>query len=173
MIGSLTFAAVMAATMAATPCEGLKTISLPNTTITTAVFVPEGVFQPVTAPRGTLLRATPAATAPRTRRQRRARNSAAGTHHRARALPRRRGSASFFRLPDQHGTLASPCRQMERKIPGRRKRRLGRMDPGPRRSTGSHAGDGHCPSRRLRRRGKRYGASGGATGNSHSAIPKK
>ncbi len=45
MIGTLTFA-VLAATMAATPCEGLKAISLPNTTITTAEFVPEGPQQP-------------------------------------------------------------------------------------------------------------------------------
>src|SRR5215471_15052116 len=36
--------AVMAA-MAATPCEGLKSVSLPNTTITTAEFVPEGPQQ--------------------------------------------------------------------------------------------------------------------------------
>jgi feruloyl esterase len=58
MIGSLTFA-VMAATMAATPCEGLKSLSLPNTTITTAEFVPEGPQQP--AGRG----GGPAAAAPR------------------------------------------------------------------------------------------------------------
>jgi feruloyl esterase len=41
----------IAATLAATPCEGLKAISLPNTTITTAEFVQEGVFTPVPAPR--------------------------------------------------------------------------------------------------------------------------
>ena len=52
MIGTLTLA-VMAATLASTPCEGLKNVSLPNTTITTSVFVPEGVFTPATAPRGT------------------------------------------------------------------------------------------------------------------------
>src|SRR6187549_109661 len=51
MIGSLTLA-VMAATLAATPCEGLKNISLPNTTITTAVLVPEGVYTPPAPPRG-------------------------------------------------------------------------------------------------------------------------
>ena len=45
MIGTLTLA-VMAVTMAATPCEGLKNISLPNTTITTAVLVPEGARTP-------------------------------------------------------------------------------------------------------------------------------
>src|SRR5512134_115546 len=44
MIGTLTIA-VMAATMAATPCEALKAISLPNTTITTSEFVPEGPQQ--------------------------------------------------------------------------------------------------------------------------------
>jgi len=49
VIETLTFA-VMAATMAATPCEGLKTVSLPNTTITQAEFVPEGEFKPVPAP---------------------------------------------------------------------------------------------------------------------------
>jgi Tannase and feruloyl esterase len=51
MIGTLTLA-VFAATFAATPCEGLKNISLPNTTITTAVFVPEGVYTPPAPPRG-------------------------------------------------------------------------------------------------------------------------
>jgi feruloyl esterase len=50
----------MAATLAATPCDGLKNISLPHTTITTAAFVPEGVFQPVTAPRSSTSPATPA-----------------------------------------------------------------------------------------------------------------
>src|SRR5262249_17444831 len=59
MIGTLTFA-VMAATMAATPCEGLKSISLPNTTITTPEFVQEGVYTPPAAPRG----GGPAAAAP-------------------------------------------------------------------------------------------------------------
>src|SRR5262245_33167539 len=42
MIGTLTFAVMAATTLAATPCEGLKAISLPNTTITTSEFVPEG-----------------------------------------------------------------------------------------------------------------------------------
>src|SRR6478672_13802876 len=51
MIGTLTFA-VMAVTMSATPCEGLKSISLPNTTITTAEFVPEGPQQPAGGARG-------------------------------------------------------------------------------------------------------------------------
>jgi feruloyl esterase len=41
MIGTLSFALVMA-TMAPTPCEQLKSINLPNTTITTAELVPEG-----------------------------------------------------------------------------------------------------------------------------------
>ena len=36
--------------MAATPCEGLKAISLPNTTITTAEFVQEGVYTPPRPP---------------------------------------------------------------------------------------------------------------------------
>jgi feruloyl esterase len=52
MIGTLAVA-VMAATVAVTPCEGLKGISLPNTTITTAELVPEGPQQPAGgAPRG-------------------------------------------------------------------------------------------------------------------------
>src|SRR5688572_20692496 len=40
------------ALMAATPCEGLKAISLPNTTITTAEFVQEGVHTPPPPPPG-------------------------------------------------------------------------------------------------------------------------
>src|SRR4051812_24681240 len=40
----------MAAVLPPTPCDGLKAISLPYTTITKAEFVPEGVFQPVAAP---------------------------------------------------------------------------------------------------------------------------
>lgn len=48
-----TLAIVAAATLASTPCEGLKNLSLPNLTITTSVLVPEGVFTPATAPRGT------------------------------------------------------------------------------------------------------------------------
>ena len=51
MLGTLTVA-VMAATMAATPCEGLKAVSLPNTTITTAEFVQEGPQQPAAGGRG-------------------------------------------------------------------------------------------------------------------------
>ena len=57
MIETLTFA-VMAATMVATPCEGLKNVSLSHATITKSEFVAEGVFQPVPAP------APPAGTAP-------------------------------------------------------------------------------------------------------------
>jgi feruloyl esterase len=45
MIETLTFA-VLAAALAPTPCEGLKAISLPNTTITTSEFRPEGPQQP-------------------------------------------------------------------------------------------------------------------------------
>ena len=41
MIGSFTFA-ILTATLAATPCDSLKSISLPNVTITTSVLVPEG-----------------------------------------------------------------------------------------------------------------------------------
>ena len=59
MIGTLTFAVL--ATMATTPCEGLKGISLPNTTITSAVLIPEGVYTPPAPPRGT--GTTPAANA--------------------------------------------------------------------------------------------------------------
>ena len=51
MSGILTFA-IMAATVSATPCEGLKTISMPNTTIVTAEFVQEGVYTPPPPPRG-------------------------------------------------------------------------------------------------------------------------
>ena len=51
MLSTLTFA-VVAATMATTPCEGLKAISLPNTTITSAAFVPEGVYTPPPPPPG-------------------------------------------------------------------------------------------------------------------------
>ena len=45
MIATLTLAVMAGATLAATPCEGLKTISLPNTTITTSEFIPEGPQQ--------------------------------------------------------------------------------------------------------------------------------
>src|SRR5262245_29214550 len=34
-----------AAVLAATPCEALKSVSLPNTTITSAEFVQEGVYK--------------------------------------------------------------------------------------------------------------------------------
>src|SRR4030095_651866 len=55
MIGTLSFALVLA-TMAPTPCEKLKSISLPNTTITTAHVVParaaRGGGPPAGAPRG-------------------------------------------------------------------------------------------------------------------------
>lgn len=47
MLGLLT-----AAILAATPCEALKTVSLPNTTITTAEFVQEGVYTPPPPPPG-------------------------------------------------------------------------------------------------------------------------
>ena len=57
MIETLTFA-VMAAVLPPTPCDGLKAVSLPYTTITISEFVPEGVFQPVPAP------APPPGTAP-------------------------------------------------------------------------------------------------------------
>ena len=57
MIETLTFA-VLAAVLPPTPCDGLKAISLPYTTITKSEFGPEGVFQPVPAP------APPAGTAP-------------------------------------------------------------------------------------------------------------
>lgn len=50
MIGPLTL--VMAAAVAATPCEALKSISLPNTTITLSEFVPEGPAQPAGGARG-------------------------------------------------------------------------------------------------------------------------
>ena len=56
MIGTFTFAVM--ATMA-TPCEGLKAISLPNTTITTAELVPKASIHRPTPPRGTA--AAPAA----------------------------------------------------------------------------------------------------------------
>ncbi|HET9215488.1 MAG TPA: tannase/feruloyl esterase family alpha/beta hydrolase [Terriglobia bacterium] len=52
MIGALTLAVMAAATVAATPCEGLKAISLPNTTITSSEFVPEGPQQPAGGARG-------------------------------------------------------------------------------------------------------------------------
>jgi len=63
MIGTLSFA-VLAAAMATTPCEGLKAISLPNTTITTAEFVPEGVYTPPPPPPGAPPPAPPRADAP-------------------------------------------------------------------------------------------------------------
>ena len=53
MIGTLNVRRYGGDTRIAHTCEGLKTISLPNTTITTSVLVPEGVFTPATAPRGT------------------------------------------------------------------------------------------------------------------------
>jgi feruloyl esterase len=56
-------AILIAATIAATPCEGLKAVSLPNATITTAEFVQEGEFKPVPAPRNP--NAPPPAAAPR------------------------------------------------------------------------------------------------------------
>ena len=52
MIGTLSLA-VMVATMAKTPCEGLKGVSLPNMTITSAELVPEGVYTPPPPPPGT------------------------------------------------------------------------------------------------------------------------
>ena len=45
MIGILTVAII-----AATPCEGLKTVQFSNATVTKAEFVAEGVFVPVQAP---------------------------------------------------------------------------------------------------------------------------
>jgi len=51
--------AVMAA-MAATPCEGLKAVSLPNTTITTAEFVAEGPQAPARGGGGPAAAAPPA-----------------------------------------------------------------------------------------------------------------
>jgi len=57
VIESLTIA-LMAASMAATPCEGLKNVRLSQATITQAEFVPEGEFKPVPAP------ASPAAATP-------------------------------------------------------------------------------------------------------------
>jgi feruloyl esterase len=63
VIETLTFA-VMAAVMSPTPCDGLKAISLPYTTITKSEFVPEGVFQPVPAPAPPAGTTPPAAPAP-------------------------------------------------------------------------------------------------------------
>ena len=40
MVSSLAF--MLATTLAATPCESLKSVPLPDTTITTAALVPEG-----------------------------------------------------------------------------------------------------------------------------------
>src|SRR4029434_9292874 len=45
MIATLTLAVMAGATLAATPCEGLKTISWPTTTVTTSEFIPEGPQQ--------------------------------------------------------------------------------------------------------------------------------
>jgi feruloyl esterase len=51
--------------LAATPCAGLKSISIPNTTITMAELVPAGVFTPPTAPAAApAAPAAPAAGAP-------------------------------------------------------------------------------------------------------------
>src|SRR5262249_8548407 len=61
MTGILTMA-IMAATMSATPCEGLKAISISNMSITKAEFVPEGVYTPPPPPRGS---PPPADAAPR------------------------------------------------------------------------------------------------------------
>src|SRR5436190_18285587 len=55
MIGTL-----ILAVMATTPCEGLKALSLPNTTITTAEFIQEGVYTPPAPPRGAAPAAAPA-----------------------------------------------------------------------------------------------------------------
>ena len=54
----------MAAAMVGTPCEGLKKVSMSNTTITTAEFVPEGEFKPIPAPAPPAGTAAPAAPAP-------------------------------------------------------------------------------------------------------------
>jgi len=51
MSGILTLA--MLATMAATPCEGLKSVSLKNVTITSAELIPEGVYKLPPPPPGT------------------------------------------------------------------------------------------------------------------------
>ena len=53
MIGSLTFAVMLASMGNTTPCEGLKSMSLPNTTITSSALVPEGVYTPPPPPPGT------------------------------------------------------------------------------------------------------------------------
>jgi feruloyl esterase len=66
MIGTLTFAVMTAATMAATPCDGLKSISLPNTTITSSEFVPEGPQQPAGGARGQAPAGQPPSGAPPT-----------------------------------------------------------------------------------------------------------
>src|SRR5437867_12380275 len=53
--------ALVVAALAATPCAGLKSISLPNTTITSAELVPAGSFKPPA-------QAAPAAAAPASQR---------------------------------------------------------------------------------------------------------
>src|SRR5690349_9919110 len=50
MIGNVAVLLVSAALAAPTPCASLKSISLPNTTITMAETVPPGVFTPPPAP---------------------------------------------------------------------------------------------------------------------------
>ena len=122
MIGTLTLA-VMAVTMAATPCEGLKNISLPNTTITTAVLVPEGVYTPPAPPRG--------ANAPAANAGRGAEGRGGGTAQnqggRGAATPPQpiiapahckvcRGLETHFRFSDQYGALASTRERMEWKV---------------------------------------------------------
>ena len=156
MIGTLTFA-VMAATSSQRPCEGLKCISLPNTNDHHAVLVPEGVFQPATAP-AEALPATPAPRTVRGRRSTRVRRTATADH-RAGALPRRRGPRPSSDSLINMELWLPPADKWNGKVPGRRKRRLGRIDPGPWRSSGCHAADGHCTSRRLCHRRKRYGTS--------------
>ena len=128
---------------AATPCESLKSLSLPNTTITVAELVPAGPYTPpafggAPPPAPAAGRGQAAAAGGgrggRAARPRRAAADAAG------ALPRRARSSS--RRPIRRSRWKPGCRpRLERQVPGGRQRRLGRHD--------QLCGDGRPPCRKA------------------------
>ena len=120
---------LMAMLQQAAPCESLRTLNLPNTTITTAELVPAGPFtQP--APQGGTGRAGPGA---RRRKPAVVARPAAAAVVAAPAAPGSRLPA-HCRLPrcsqpsaDSHIEMevVAAGRELERQVPGRRQRRLG------------------------------------------------
>ena len=121
MLGSLTFA-LLATAAAATPCESLRALATPQAMIATAER----------SPRRTL-RSTRW-----TRRRPAGRRCRASRPADPAALPRDAGAQADAGLQHQLRALDAD-RQLERKVPGRRERRLRRIDPGIRRHAGRAA----------------------------------